>query len=458
MDEWLLLGIPAGLLLTYQTIVDYRKVFFLLLFTLPLSTEFYFPNGLGTDLPTEPLVVGLMLAYGLSLMVNWKSMSRDFLMHPITLFLLVHLAWMVLTTITSSNVMVSFKFLLAKIWYIVGYFFLAGSLLKEHKDIKQLFWVIFIPFIIITFVTVVRHAGYGFSFEDVKYVMRPCFRNHVLYAAILAIFLPFIVLSTSWFKWRNIWKWILIGSALFFLIAIYLSYTRTAYIAVMIAFGSYFVIRFKLLKIASLAALIMLFIGIFYVMNDNKYMDYAPDFEKTITHNQFDDLVNATAQGQDVSTMERVYRWVAGMQMSKKEKWTGYGPGNFYFFYKPFAVTAFETYVSDNPEKSGIHSYYLMMLTDQGVPGALIFLGLTFFILVYGEMLYHRTKNEERKRIIMTLLLSIIIIDAFLLINDMLETDKVGAFYFMNIAMLINLDLLNKKEAQQQITTSQTDS
>jgi hypothetical protein len=30
----------------------------------------------------------------------------------------------------------------------------------------------------------------------------------------------------------------------------------------------------------------------------------------------------------------------------------------------------------------------------------------------------------------------------------MVETDKVGSFFFMNIAMLINMDLLNKREAK----------
>jgi len=46
----------------------------------------------------------------------------------------------------------------------------------------------------------------------------------------------------------------------------------------------------------------------------------------------------------------------------------------------------------------------------------------------------------------MALLLSLIIVDALLLINDMIETDKVGSFFFMNMAMLVNIDLANKKE------------
>lgn len=459
LDELLLLGIPAGLLLVYQTVVDYRKVFYLFLFCLSLSTEYYFPNGLGTDLPTEPLVVGLMLAYGLFVLMHWQSMKHDFLLHPITLFLLFHLAWLMLTVVTSANLIVSFKFLLAKIWYVVVCYFLAGSILKTDKDVKKFFWIIFSPFIIAVVITLYRHSTYDFSFEDVMYVMQPCFRNHVTYAAILAVFLPFILLARKWYKPNDLIYLGLVASAIIFVVAVYLSYTRTAYIALIIAWGSYFLIRLKLMKIVSLLSIIILFMGIFKIMHENQYLEYAPNFETTISHKNFDDLVSATAQGQDVSTMERVYRWVAGMQMSKESKLVGYGPGNFHDFYKPFAVNSFETYVSANPEKSGIHCYYLMVLVEQGIPGALIFLGFTFFVLIKGENIYHQCPTQERKDIVMALLLSIIIIDAFLLINDMVETDKIGSFFFMNMAMLVNMDLLNKKDAKKKESIpTQTDS
>ncbi|MGK0388285.1 MAG: O-antigen ligase, partial [Maribacter sp.] len=164
-DELLLLAIPAGLLLVYQTIVDYKKVFYLFLFSIPLSTEYYFPNGFSTDLPTEPLVVGLMLAYGLFVLMRWQSMKRDFLLHPITLFLLFHIAWLALTVVTSANIVISLKFLLAKIWYVAVCYFLAGSILKTEKDIKKFFWIIFIPFIIAVVITLYRHSTYNFSFE-----------------------------------------------------------------------------------------------------------------------------------------------------------------------------------------------------------------------------------------------------------------------------------------------------
>ena len=59
-NQWLwLLLIPVSLIIWFS-IIDFKIIFFLLLFFIPLSTEITFDNGLGTDLPTEPLIIGLM--------------------------------------------------------------------------------------------------------------------------------------------------------------------------------------------------------------------------------------------------------------------------------------------------------------------------------------------------------------------------------------------------------------
>jgi hypothetical protein len=73
---------------------------------------------------------------------------------------------------------------------------------------------------------------------------------------------------------------------------------------------------------------------------------------------------------------------------------------------------------------------------------------MMFYTLILGERVYHESGNNiNRKALVMGLLLLLTVIDAFLLMNDMIETDKVGSFFFFCMAILINLDLLNKKEA-----------
>ena len=447
-EFYVLAGLPALVLLGYLTVVDFRKIFFLLIATLPLSTEIYLPNGFGTDLPAEPLMVLMMGVFFLYTFKNLNKIDGAFFRHPITILLYLHLGWILVTSITSEDAFVSIKFLLAKLWYVCSFYFLAGLILNTREDFKKLFWCGFIPLLLTTIYVFIRHASYGFAFADINRVMNPFFRNHVNYACILALFFPMIWFVRFWYPKRSFQRYLLIGSAFWMLLAIQLSYTRAAYVGLVIAFGAYFIIRLKLVRVVLVLAVIGLIGVVSYFVQGDRYLDYAPDFKKTVTHYKFDNLLEATAKGEDISTMERVYRWVAGMYMSREEPLVGFGPGNFYNFYRSYTVSSFETYVSDNPEKSGIHSYYLMTLVEQGYPGLIIFFALVFGVLLLGEKVYHETpKGPERQRA-MAAILSLIIIYALLLINDMIETDKVGPFFFLGMAVLVNMDIQNNRRLE----------
>ena len=443
-EMYFLAGFPAFILLIYVSVVDYRKVFFLLLFCIPLSTEVSLPNGFGTDLPTEPLIVGLMLVYLLYVLQEGKKMKTNFLRHPISLFILLHLVWIYASTITSDLFFVSLKFSLAKTWYIIVFYFMAGSLIKTEKDFRKVFWYIFIPLMLTVLIILVRHAALGFTFADIHKVLHPFQRNHVNYAAVLSLFFPIVYLARAWYKPGAFPRWVLNGSLLILFIAIYLTYTRAAYVALLLALGSYFIFRLKLIRYALGVSLIIAALSVAFMAKNNTYLDFAPNFDRTITHKKFDSLIEATYKMEDISTMERIYRWVAGFHMSKTNPVMGFGPGNFVNFYKKYTVTSFQTYVSDNEEKSGIHSYYLMTLVEQGIIGLIIFLALSFFILIKGEIIYHQTTNLSKRRIVLMVLLCTIVIDAFLIINDLIETDKVGPFFFICIAVLVNIDLQNQ--------------
>jgi O-antigen ligase len=124
----------------------------------------------------------------------------------------------------------------------------------------------------------------------------------------------------------------------------------------------------------------------------------------------------------------------------------GFGPGNFYPNYQHYTLSDFETYVSDNPERSTAHDYFLLVLVEQGAIGLAVFLFLTFGIFIYGEKLYHRMTTADDKRIVITLLLAIVMVYVNLLLSDLLESDKVGPFYFMSVALLAAWDMRNRKQ------------
>ena len=138
---YLLFGLPAFLLVVYICLVDFEKIFFLLIICIPFSIEYALPGGFATDLPTEPLMVGLMMIYLVYVTGQGRKMDASFLTHPVSMLLLLHICWIFTTTITSSNLLVSVKFSLAKIWYVVV-FFLYGRYFVKKGTIDQIVYLV----------------------------------------------------------------------------------------------------------------------------------------------------------------------------------------------------------------------------------------------------------------------------------------------------------------------------
>jgi O-antigen ligase len=444
--KWYFLLAPALFLLILTSLVNFKAILFLLYACVPLSTLVYLPGGFSTDLPTEPLMVGLMLItllYGIRSSGNWE---RRFLFHPITALFFLHWLWIGISGLTGTTPIISLKFWLAKTWYLFAFYLLTGWVLTREKDQKRWFWLILVSLCLTTLYVQIGHAGFGFSFSSIKKVLAPFYANHVIYASVLAVFFPFLWYMRLEYREKPIWNavfWLLI---LFFLAAIYLSYTRAAYVSLLVCVGVYLFIRWRLVAYGFLAALLVGLLLWVRFSEDNAYLELAPNYETTISHDEFGDLLQATYEMEDISTMERLYRWMAGFQMIGARPWVGFGPGSFYERYKPFTIRSFQTYVSDNPERSGIHSYYLMAFVEQGVVGFLLFLFLQLVLLLYGQRLYHRTAGWEKRLVLMTTL-SLAATMTLQLINDLLETDKVGSFYFFCAAMLVGIDLRQKRSA-----------
>ena len=438
--QYALFAIPLLYLGAFITIVDFKYIYYALLASLPISTALEIGGGFSLDFPSEPLMLVLTGVFVLMIARSPYTLSERFWKHPITLLLILHLVWICIATLNSANLIVSIKFTLAKIWFVVPFYFLSAYFLREKKDIKRIFWIVFVSLMFTVLIVFLRHAALGFSFEHQKSVMGPFYSNHVSYANIMALFFPWICLAVFWYKRKSRYAKLLLLTAAFLLIAIYFSYTRAAYISLLVAAAVYVLVRLRLMRYIVVLAFAGLIGLVSFLVHDNKYLEYAPNYETTIAHKDFSKLMDATTKGEDLSTMERLYRWVAAFRMVETKPIFGFGPGNFYFFYKPYTLNRFKTYVSRNPEKSGTHNYFLMTATDQGVPGLLIFLFLTFVVFVKGEQTFHRLKDPVLKSMAMAAMLCLVVIYTFLLINDMLELDKVGGFYFMCLALLVNLD------------------
>lgn len=434
-EQKLLFVIPAVVVFTLIAIQNYRFIYFFLLALIPLSIEFDVTSSLATDLPTEPLMVSLLGIVCLLVAKNIKNIRLDYLKNSIGLFLLLHLVWIGISAIFSTVPIFSLKFILAKGWYIAAFFIMTLIIVRSEADVKKIFWTIYISLTFTIVVALVRHALTGFAFDAINPVLRPFYRNHVNYAAIVSVFFPFVLMARKWYPKYSVQYNLLVLSALIYIVAVYFSYTRACYIALAVMLPAYFIFRFNWTKIAVIASLIALvFVGR-YIVHENHYLFYTPT-TNTVSQHEFGDLVDATFKAEDVSSMERIYRWVAAVHMINERPMVGFGPNSFVENYKNYTVFVFETWISENEERSGVHNYFLMTAVEQGLIGLIVFVALLIAFFVKGSTWYQRV-NQEQRTILMAVLLSMLALTVNLLFSDMIEVDKTGSFFFINLALLL---------------------
>jgi O-antigen ligase len=440
-DTTFLLGVPLLLLLVVYTVIDYKHVFYLLLFLLPCSIEYYFPNGLATDLPTEPLMFGMTLVT-IGLVILYRhQISYVFVTHPLMIMLIVHILWMLIAAINSEQPVYSYKIFAAKLWYYIPFAVLPTILLRGAADIRRIFWSIFIPLTILIIVSVMRHGVlYGFGFQEVNKSVTPYFRNHVNYAAMMSVFFPMLLWARTWYPSGTILRRLIHAAIGLYVIAIFLSYTRTAMLALIVMIPFYIIVTRGWTIYVMSVATVVIGIGLGWLFYDNHYLKFAPDYETTIYHDDFGSHIESTFDGKDVSAMERVYRWVAAVKMSEHRPWMGVGSGNFSNYYKKYTVTDFETYISDNEERSTAHNYFLLILAEQGWIGLIIFFALTLTVFFTGHRAYTKATSSPDKIAVVILMLIMISVYINLILSDMLESDKVGPFFFLFISILAMID------------------
>ncbi len=442
-NSFLIFLVPLGLFFIFWICLDFRVLFPIIFASIPVSLEFYFPGGLGLDVPVEPLVILTMFVFIFWFARSFSQLDLSVFVHPVTLILILHLCWIGVSAFYAQDSVIAFKYLLAKFWYIFCFYLAAVFWYNTSFDLWKSFRWFFIVLIPVVIWAILKHGlVYQFSFADVNRALSPLFRNHVSYAALLAVSFPYLFFYTMFRRDKKQSYWWLILALILIFIAINFSYTRAAYGALLFAIPYYFIVKYKLTRWFLIATFILTGLLFTFLIKDYRYMNLAPRYEKTITHTSFEDLLDATYKFQDISTMERVYRWVAGIRMVNDKPWIGFGPNNFYHQYKSYAISGFRTFVSHNPEKSGVHNYYLMIAVEQGIPGLLIYLTLIVFIMLWGERLYHKVKTDRVKGLtVLAALSSLIIIHLLQLMNDLIETDKVGSFFFLSIAILIKIHL-----------------
>ena len=414
--------------------------------SLPLHELF---SGLAFDmyLPTEPLLFGVLVIFIFKVIEN-RGFDKEVLKHPVSFVIYFYLAWMFVTSCTSTMPMVSFKFWLSKLWFLAAFYFMAILLFRNRKHIYWFVGLYAGAFIAVIFYAWSRHIGYGlYDDQAAHFVMNPFFKDHTSYGAMLAFFIPFLIGFTFHKEFKLSYRVLSFVGLSIFLVALILSYTRAAWLSLVVAFGVWAIVKLKI-RFQPLFITLLTSIAIILVFQSQILM-FLERNDQESSANITAHLSSMTNVTTDASNLERINRWSCAIRMFEEKPVFGWGPGTYMFQYAPFQLTKQRTFISTNSaDKGNAHSEYLGPLSESGALGLISFLMLVAVIIYVAVNAYTRSRSKEERMLILSALLGLITYFVHGFLNNFLDTDKAAVPFWGFVALIVMLDIRNKKLAE----------
>ncbi|MGM0503990.1 MAG: O-antigen ligase family protein [Bacteroidota bacterium] len=449
-DIYYIAFLPVILLFVFAGFVSLDKVLLAVVFFTPLSVRLddIIPSiPFNLYLPTEPLLIGILFLFICKLLLD-GYFDKKILAHPLSIAIYINLGWILLTSFTSTLPVVSFKFFLSRIWFVIPMYFLATQLFKNQKNIEAFHWLYISALVIVIGYTNYRLSGYGLDNQKASnWVVWPFFSDHTSYGAMLVMFI-FPLFHFLKRKNEGLLKKSLTGLVfLVFVFGIILSYTRAAWLSLFAAIGLWVLIKLRI-KIQTVIIAGFVVIGLFFVLQQD--ILWKLEQNEAESSGQFSEHVQSMVNiSSDASNLERLNRWKSAVRMFKEKPFWGWGPGTYMFQYAPFQFSYDRTIISTNfADLGNAHSEYLGPLAESGVLGMLSILLVVFMAFRTGYNVYHQTQSKEIKELTLYILLglSTYFIHGFL--NNFLDTDKASVPVWGFMAMLVALDVYHKNEVK----------
>lgn len=446
-DQAYLALFPLGLLAIYFAVYYSESTFLSLAFLTPVSVNIEeYTNSFGLFIPTEPILFGLMLLF-LMIQIRKPIIQPEIWKNPIVWAVGFYLFWVFITSITSSDPVASFKFLLARIWFIVPLLIFGSSIFSESKNIKRFIWLFLIGMMITITYTLVIHASYRFGEKESHWVMWPFFKDHTIYGAIVALIVPLVFGLYFSKKHHPLIQAVILGFIGITLLGLFFSYTRAAWLSVFAAMGVWALIKFRI-KFSLLVSSALIIGTILFFSWDAIQMDLERNKSEHTTEEFGERLQSATNVSTDASNLERINRWSCAISMYNERPIFGFGPGTYAFEYARFQEPKNITIISTNFGNMGnAHSEFLGPLAEMGAVGFISMVLIVFAIFYKGITLYNRWPKDDREMriLLLSMILSLTTYFVHGILNNFLDTDKAAVPIWGMCAAFISLELRLKK-------------
>jgi len=437
-----LVALPVAVLPFAAAVVRPVAALAFLFFAAPLSInlEELDLGGIGLYVPTEPLLAFLLLLFVFRAFAG-PPVDRQVLTHPVSITIGLMLLWTFLTSLSSELPAVSFKFLTARLWFVVGFFYLvAHTVLHRREAAEHGLLLYLVPLAGVVVYTVVRHADWGFDKDAGHWVMTPFFKDHTSYGAVLAMCLPaalgaLFVPGRSWGR-----RGLLVGLLAVLVLGTVLSYTRAAWVSLA---GAAALLAALELRISLRTLVVTGLVGALGVWAARDALVISLERNRQDSSDNLAEHVESISNvSSDASNLERLNRWSCALALFEERPLTGWGPGTYQFVYAPFQRSEDRTIISTNNADGGnAHSEYLGPLAEQGVLGALFVVGLLGWTLHLGFRLRRTLTDLGERRLATGLFLGLMTYFIHGVLNNYLDTDKASALFWGFLATLVALDL-----------------
>lgn len=441
---------PVFLVLLFLYLFSLDKVIMMIVFLTPLAVNYKnYDLGIGISLPTEPLMLGVLFIFLIRLFYDGGYNTR-ILKHPVTIAILINLFWLFITIFTSEIPLVSVKFFVARLWFLVPFYFIAVIIFRKYKNINTFLWMYVIPLVFVVLYTLFNHAQYGFDKPSSNMVMHPFYNDHTAYGAILAIFIP-VVFGFFFRKNQSKSAQLMSFAVLFILVmGIVFSYSRAAWLSLSFSLVLFIIIRLRI-KFRYVFSVLVLLGGLFYLFQF-QFIDRLEKNKQDSSTNFLEHIQSISNISSDASNLERINRWNCAIRLFMERPFFGWGPGTYQFVYAPFQRSKEKTIISTNAGDMGnAHSEYIGPLSESGVLGMLTFIAIIIAVMVTGLRVYKRARSPEVKLLSMTVLLGLFSYFVHGLLNNFLDSDKASVPFWGLIAVIVALDLYHKNKSSYEI-------
>ncbi len=446
-DHYWLAALPLALLVMLMLFFSLDKLIYLVVAITPFS--FTYKNdemGFSIDLPTEPLVVLIMVVFFMKLFYE-KEYERPILKHTVTLILIFQLLWLLITSVTSELPVVSLKFFLSRLWFVTVFYFFIIRMFKDYEKIRWFPWVFAVPLAIIVIYITFVHSLSGFERFAGIAAVRPFFNDHTNYGATLALVAPLFGVMAFYTGYKKIYRRIALALFLLFAMGILFSYSRASWISLAVAFGVMMVLVLKI-NFKIVIAMVAIVAGLFIYNQEQIMIDLQRNTQES--SGDFSEHVRSISNiTSDASNLERINRWRSAIRMFEERPVFGWGPGTYQFVYAPFQLSTDYTIITTNfGDLGNAHSEYLGPLSESGILGMLFVIALFVSIIILAVKNFKHNPNREFRWMSLGILLGFVAYFTHGFLNNFLDTDKVSVPFWTLMAVLVAINVFHNKELE----------